>query len=209
MIQVSLHWKARWNHSHNWFSCVFSRCANNYPVQGNQEPLFKFFSCVVLHAGSSNYHPCVGRSLEYFEDCYMWEWKSECFEVLIFFFISVWIISLDMKLIIALKHSKNEFKWFCLGFLVFGFWFFYGLWWSNLKPKRLPAYKKIMDSYNYLGWKRPLKSFSPTISLIHTSPPLNWFPQDHIYVSFKYLRGWGLHHSFFLCFTILCEEILS
>lgn len=129
MTQLLMHWKSRWNHSHNSFSCAFSRCATNDPVLGYQEWLFKkknFFCSSKWCFFSSKQHSYVGRSLEYFEDCYMWEGRSESLEG--FSSVLVQINFLDMTLIITLKHSKDEIKYY-----------FDGLQWSKLKSKRLPV----------------------------------------------------------------------
>ncbi|KAK4824091.1 hypothetical protein QYF61_010602 [Mycteria americana] len=53
---------------------------------------------------------------------------------------------------------------------------------------------RIIESQNHLGWKRPLRSSSPTVNLTLPSPPLNHVPQHHIYTSFKYLQRWSLNH---------------
>ena len=47
--------------------------------------------------------------------------------------------------------------------------------------------------HRIIGWKRPLRSSSPTVTL---TPPclLNHVPRCHIYTFFKHLRGRGLHH---------------
>jgi len=44
-----------------------------------------------------------------------------------------------------------------------------------------------------MGWKRPLRSSSPTI---HPAPPflLNHILKCHIYTFFKHLQGWGLNY---------------
>jgi len=34
---------------------------------------------------------------------------------------------------------------------------------------------------NNLGWKRPIRSWSPTINLTLSSPPLNHVPKHHVY----------------------------
>jgi len=48
-------------------------------------------------------------------------------------------------------------------------------------------------NHRIIGWKRPLRSSSPTI---HPTPPclLNHVPKCHIYTFFEHLQGWGLHH---------------
>ena len=51
----------------------------------------------------------------------------------------------------------------------------------------------IIESQNHEGWKRPLRSSSPTMN---PTPPclLNHVPKGHIYMGFEPLQGWGLHH---------------
>ncbi|KAK4817943.1 hypothetical protein QYF61_003373 [Mycteria americana] len=44
------------------------------------------------------------------------------------------------------------------------------------------------------GWKRPLRSSSPTINLTLPRPPLHHVPKHLIQTSFKYLQGWRLNH---------------
>ncbi|KAK4832356.1 hypothetical protein QYF61_021955 [Mycteria americana] len=44
------------------------------------------------------------------------------------------------------------------------------------------------------GWKRPLRSSSPTINLTLPRPPLYHVPKHLIQASFKYLQGWRLNH---------------
>ncbi|KAK4818707.1 hypothetical protein QYF61_018686 [Mycteria americana] len=55
---------------------------------------------------------------------------------------------------------------------------------------------KILESLwkDELSQKRPLRLSSPTVNLALPSPPLHHVPKHHIYTSFKYLQGWGLHH---------------
>jgi len=48
----------------------------------------------------------------------------------------------------------------------------------------------IIESENHLGWKRTLRSSSPTTNPTLPSPPLNHVPKCHSYMSFKYLQGW-------------------
>ena len=59
----------------------------------------------------------------------------------------------------------------------------------------LKGKKKGEHKYNHgiIGWKRPLKSSSPTVN---PTPPclLNHVPKCHIYTVFEHLRGWGFHH---------------
>ncbi|KAK4810580.1 hypothetical protein QYF61_007317, partial [Mycteria americana] len=45
-----------------------------------------------------------------------------------------------------------------------------------------------------VGWKRPLRSLSPTVNLTLPRPPLHHVPKRHIYTAFKYLQGWRLNH---------------
>ncbi|KAK4824801.1 hypothetical protein QYF61_019469 [Mycteria americana] len=49
---------------------------------------------------------------------------------------------------------------------------------------------RITESQNRIGWKRPLRSSSPTVNLTLPSPPLHHVPQHLIQTSFKYLQGW-------------------
>ena len=51
----------------------------------------------------------------------------------------------------------------------------------------------ILESQNHLGWKKPLRSSSPTINLTLPSPPLSHAPKHHVYTAFKHLQGWWLH----------------
>ncbi|KAK4813151.1 LOW QUALITY PROTEIN: hypothetical protein QYF61_013116 [Mycteria americana] len=50
------------------------------------------------------------------------------------------------------------------------------------------------ESQNCIGWKRPLRSSSPTINLTLPSPPLYHVPKHLIQTAFKYLQGWRLNH---------------
>ncbi|KAK4812373.1 hypothetical protein QYF61_018823 [Mycteria americana] len=50
------------------------------------------------------------------------------------------------------------------------------------------------ESQNRIGWKRPLRSSSPTVNLTLPSPPLHHVPKHLIQTAFKYLQGWGLNH---------------
>ncbi|KAK4810095.1 LOW QUALITY PROTEIN: hypothetical protein QYF61_008071 [Mycteria americana] len=54
--------------------------------------------------------------------------------------------------------------------------------------------EKITESQNRIGWKRPLRSSSPTINLTLPRPPLHHVPKHLIQTSFKYLQGWRLNH---------------
>ncbi|KAK4831732.1 LOW QUALITY PROTEIN: hypothetical protein QYF61_018862 [Mycteria americana] len=49
-------------------------------------------------------------------------------------------------------------------------------------------------SQNRIGWKRPLRSSSPTVNLTLPRPPLYHVPTHLIQTSFKYLQGWRLNH---------------
>uniref|UniRef100_A0A8C4TTQ4 Collagen alpha-1(XX) chain n=1 Tax=Falco tinnunculus TaxID=100819 RepID=A0A8C4TTQ4_FALTI len=49
----------------------------------------------------------------------------------------------------------------------------------------LLGFRKILESENHLGWKRPLRSPSPTVNPVPPSPPLTHVPERHIYVSFN------------------------
>ncbi|KAK4821693.1 hypothetical protein QYF61_027457 [Mycteria americana] len=53
---------------------------------------------------------------------------------------------------------------------------------------------QITESQNRIGWKRPLRSSSPTINLTLPRPPLHHVPKHLIQTSFKYLQGWRLNH---------------
>ncbi|KAK4815591.1 hypothetical protein QYF61_004806 [Mycteria americana] len=50
------------------------------------------------------------------------------------------------------------------------------------------------ESQNRIGWKRPLRSSSPTVNLTLPRPPLHHVPKHLIQTSFKYLQGWRLNH---------------
>ncbi|KAK4823484.1 hypothetical protein QYF61_002548 [Mycteria americana] len=56
----------------------------------------------------------------------------------------------------------------------------------------LPSEKS--ESQNRIGWKRPLRSPSPTVNLTLPRPPLHHVPKHLIQTSFKYLQGWRLNH---------------
>ncbi|KAK4833094.1 hypothetical protein QYF61_027760 [Mycteria americana] len=49
----------------------------------------------------------------------------------------------------------------------------------------------ITESQNRIGWKRPLRSSSPTVNLTLPSPPLNHVPKHLVQTS---LQGWRLNH---------------
>ncbi|KAK4818842.1 LOW QUALITY PROTEIN: hypothetical protein QYF61_020061 [Mycteria americana] len=53
---------------------------------------------------------------------------------------------------------------------------------------------EITESQNRIGWKRPLRSSSPTVNLTLPSPPLHHVLKNFIQTTFKYLQGWRLNH---------------
>ncbi|KAK4831600.1 hypothetical protein QYF61_018360 [Mycteria americana] len=53
---------------------------------------------------------------------------------------------------------------------------------------------RITESQNHIGWKRPLRSLSPTINLTLPKPPLHHVSKHLIQTSFKYFQGWRLNH---------------
>ncbi|KAK4826690.1 hypothetical protein QYF61_010699 [Mycteria americana] len=55
-------------------------------------------------------------------------------------------------------------------------------------------FHRITESQNHIGWKRPLRSSSPTINLTLPKPPLHHVSKYLIQTSFKYLQGWRLNH---------------
>ena len=61
-------------------------------------------------------------------------------------------------------------------------------------PVFLVCDNPFLEPQNHLGWKRPLKSLSPTVNLALPSPPLNHVPKCHVYMSFKYLQEWWINH---------------
>ncbi|KAK4828379.1 hypothetical protein QYF61_026117, partial [Mycteria americana] len=62
------------------------------------------------------------------------------------------------------------------------------------EPYHRPFHHRITESQNRIGWKRPLRSSSPTINLTLPGPPLHHVPKHLIQTSFKYLQGWRLNH---------------
>ncbi|KAK4814695.1 LOW QUALITY PROTEIN: hypothetical protein QYF61_025521 [Mycteria americana] len=54
--------------------------------------------------------------------------------------------------------------------------------------------KNHTESQNRIGWKRPLRSSSPTVNLTLPSPPLHHVPKHLIQISFKCFQGWRLNH---------------
>ncbi|KAK4825514.1 hypothetical protein QYF61_000027, partial [Mycteria americana] len=59
---------------------------------------------------------------------------------------------------------------------------------------RIAENHRITESQNHIGWKRPLRSSSPTINLTLPRPPLHHVSKYLIQMSFKYLQGWRLNH---------------
>lgn len=60
--------------------------------------------------------------------------------------------------------------------------------------QRSSAVLCVREPWNYVGWKRPLKSSCPTVMPAQPSPPLNNVLQSHIYTSSKKSQGWWPHH---------------
>ncbi|KAK4818092.1 hypothetical protein QYF61_005669, partial [Mycteria americana] len=58
----------------------------------------------------------------------------------------------------------------------------------------LHSLPRKQESQNRIGWKRPLRSSSPTVNLTLPRPPLHHVPKHLIQTSFKYLQGWRLNH---------------
>ncbi|KAK4811395.1 hypothetical protein QYF61_003394 [Mycteria americana] len=58
----------------------------------------------------------------------------------------------------------------------------------------LPALTPAAESQNRRGWKRPLRSSSPTVNLTLPRPPPDHVPKHLIQTAFKYPQGWRLHH---------------
>ncbi|KAK4806900.1 hypothetical protein QYF61_012621 [Mycteria americana] len=52
----------------------------------------------------------------------------------------------------------------------------------------------LTESENCIGWKRPLRSSSPTVNLTLPRPPLHHVHKHLVQTSFKYLQGWRLNH---------------
>ncbi|KAK4816001.1 hypothetical protein QYF61_010869 [Mycteria americana] len=59
-------------------------------------------------------------------------------------------------------------------------------------PTQLGVVCKLTE--NRIGWKRPLRSLSPTVNLTLPRPPLNHISKCHVQTSFKYFQGWQLNH---------------
>ncbi|KAK4806181.1 hypothetical protein QYF61_001104 [Mycteria americana] len=62
---------------------------------------------------------------------------------------------------------------------------------TNLVKQRT---NKITESQNRIGWKRPLRSSSPTVNLTLPRPPLYHVPKHLIQTAFKCFQGWRLNH---------------
>jgi len=66
---------------------------------------------------------------------------------------------------------------------------------SSPGPARSPRIAGEVEKRDHriIGWKRPLRSSSPTIN---PTPPclLNWVLKCHVYRFFEPFQGWGLHH---------------
>lgn len=65
----------------------------------------------------------------------------------------------------------------------------------------------IIEPWNCIGWKWPVRSSSPTINSALPRPPQDHISKCHIYTSFRYLQGWKLHH--FLASLFQCLRTLS
>ncbi|KAK4810331.1 hypothetical protein QYF61_018273 [Mycteria americana] len=66
--------------------------------------------------------------------------------------------------------------------------------WHRSSARRTPRDPPLAESQNCIGWKRPLRSSSPTVNLTLPRPPLHHVPKHLIQTSFKYLQRWGLNH---------------
>ncbi|KAK4830892.1 hypothetical protein QYF61_013821 [Mycteria americana] len=66
--------------------------------------------------------------------------------------------------------------------------------WLPTSASRLKHSEPTRKSQNRIGWKRPLRSSSPTVNLTLPRPPLHHVPKQLIQTSFKYLQGWRLNH---------------
>lgn len=56
------------------------------------------------------------------------------------------------------------------------------------------SHEIITESWNHLGWKRPLISLSPNIYPALLGPALNYVHKCYKYLSFKCFQGWWYHH---------------
>ena len=68
-----------------------------------------------------------------------------------------------------------------------------GCWGDDGPEQQSRAGGCSLESQNYSGWKRPVRSASPTINPI---PPclLNHVLKCHIHMFFEPLQGWRIHH---------------
>ncbi|KAK4813343.1 hypothetical protein QYF61_026639 [Mycteria americana] len=81
--------------------------------------------------------------------------------------------AMTSALIEQLQHHSNLLKW----------------------QLSLALYRVLVtESQNRIGWKRPLRSSSPTINLTLPRRPLHHVPKHLIQTAFKYLQGWRLNH---------------
>ncbi|KAK4832223.1 hypothetical protein QYF61_021070 [Mycteria americana] len=65
---------------------------------------------------------------------------------------------------------------------------------ADIQSKSRNTSSTSVESQNCIGWKRPLRSSSPTLNLTLPRPPLHHVPKHLIQTSFKYLQGWRLNH---------------
>ncbi|KAK4817461.1 LOW QUALITY PROTEIN: hypothetical protein QYF61_015616 [Mycteria americana] len=70
----------------------------------------------------------------------------------------------------------------------------YSSWFIHVTQKQKIPPTLYSRAQNHIGWKRPLRSSSPTVNLTPPRPPLHHVPKHLIQTSFKYLQGWGLNH---------------
>jgi len=84
--------------------------------------------------------------------------------------------------------------------------YMFRIFWLSASPRSSIYF--IIESQNRLGWKRLLRSSSPTVSLALQSLPLNHVPKCHICTSLKYLQGWwfsrlpGQHVLYWFCYCL-------
>ncbi|KAK4829570.1 hypothetical protein QYF61_005239 [Mycteria americana] len=64
----------------------------------------------------------------------------------------------------------------------------------NGQNQALLGNHRITESQNRIGWKRPLRSSSPTVNLTLPRPLLYHVPKHLIQTSFKYFQEWRLNH---------------
>lgn len=63
-----------------------------------------------------------------------------------------------------------------------------GMWTGPCGPRNCQQVK-IIQLWNHLGWKRPLRLWNPTVPPALPNPLLNHVPKCHIYWCFKSLQG--------------------